>query len=143
VEAGHAEEALDLYRGHFPELLEPIPGEFNRSNFQAAVNLAGLMQASGRPATADQLLNGVDRYIQSIPRLGLFGYGIEDVRIQVLQGELEQALASLRTAVNSNWRYFWRYYLDHDPVLTSKEFRPIHGPCSYHIGSSRLISTIS
>jgi hypothetical protein len=34
-----------------------------------------------------------------------------------LRGENDQALAALRTAVDSGWRYYWRYYLEHDPIF--------------------------
>jgi TolB-like protein/cytochrome c-type biogenesis protein CcmH/NrfG len=114
---GDTDGALALYQEHFPDLLEPAHGEFNRNNYSAAIDLASLLQSMGRHAEAQQLLEGSDSYIQGIPRLGDLGYGINDVRILVLRGENEQALTSLRTAVDANWRYYWRYYLEYDSIL--------------------------
>ncbi len=114
---GQPAEALALYQKHFPELLETPFKELNLNNSKVAIDFASLMQTMGRQAEAQQLLAGAEKYIQGAPRLGDWGYGIDDVRIQVLRGENEKALASLRTAVDSGWRYYWRYYLEHDPIL--------------------------
>jgi len=114
---GLSSEVLTLYQEHFPELLESPPAGIDRTNFQAAVELAGLLQTMDRQAEAQLLLDGTEKAIREIPRLGEWGYGIEDVRIHTLRGENEKALGALRTAVDLNWRLSWPYYLDHDPVL--------------------------
>ena len=58
-------------------------------------------------------------YIQTIPRLGLRGYRISDVRIYALQGQTAEALAALREAIDAGWRLWWWYYLEHNPNLES------------------------
>jgi TolB-like protein/Tfp pilus assembly protein PilF len=114
---GQPDQALALYQQHFPELLEtPLP-ELTLNNSRAAIDLASLLQAMDREAEARQLLDGSERYIQNQPRLGEWGYRVDDARIQVLRGEKEHALAALRTAVDSSWRLYWRYDLEHDPIL--------------------------
>jgi hypothetical protein len=106
-----------LYQEHFPGLQETPPTRIGRNNFKVAVELASLLQSMGRQAEALPLLDGAEEVIGSIPRLGAVGYGIEDVRIHILRGESEQALGALRTAVDSDWRQSWRYYIDHDPLI--------------------------
>ncbi|MCZ6831966.1 MAG: hypothetical protein O7F73_20740, partial [Gammaproteobacteria bacterium] len=111
------EEALVLYETHFPELLRSSPGTFNRNNFKAAIDLAHLLKSMGRQADAEQLLGGAWSYIQGIPRLGEAGSWVDDVRIHTLRGETELALTALSKAVQAGWRHYWRYYLEHDPIL--------------------------
>jgi len=116
-QSGQPDQALALYQKHFPELMQtPLP-ELSLNNFRTVINLASLLQAMGRQSEAQQLLDRSEQYIKGIPRLGDWGSAIDDARIQVLRGENEQALDSLRTAVDSGWRYYWRYYLEHDPIF--------------------------
>jgi len=115
--SGQPDQALALYQEHFPELLATPLQELNLNNSKVAIDLASLLQAMGREAEAQQLLDRSEQYIKGIPRLGDWGSAIDDARIRVLRGENEQALATLRTAVDSGWRYYWRYYLEHDPIF--------------------------
>ncbi len=71
----------------------------------------------GREADAEQLLDGAWSYIQGIPRLGGTGSWVDDVRIHTLRGETDLALTALSEAVQAGWRHYWRYYLEHDPIL--------------------------
>lgn len=114
---GQPDEALALYQKHFPELLATPLQELNLNNSKVAIDLSSLLLAMGRKAEAQKLLERSEKYIHGIPRLGDWGYRVDDARIQVLRGETEQALAALRTAVDSGWRYYWRYDLEHDPIL--------------------------
>ena len=53
-------------------------------------------------------------------RLGLWGYGLADVKVHALRSEKREALAALRAAVQEPWRGpHWRYYRDFGPALAS------------------------
>jgi len=65
------------------------------------------------------------RAIRRIPRLGLFGYGIADVRIHALRGDKAKALAALREAEQAGWRGpLWRFSRDVDPALAAIRDEP-------------------
>ena len=116
-EEGRLPEALEPYRVHFPELLGGATVELDRTNFKAAVDLADVLRQLGREEEAVHLLDAATAYISDIPRRSYTGYWVDDVRIHVLRGENELALAALREAVDSGWRDEWRFYLEHDPIL--------------------------
>ncbi len=63
-------------------------------------------------------------YMQNLPRLGTWGYGIKDVEAYALQGDSVQALAALRQAIDAGWRKNWRYHLEINPNLDSIRNEP-------------------
>jgi len=56
--------------------------------------------------------------------MGVNGYGIADVQIHALRGEVAVALAKLREAEQAGWRIGWRHYRDFDPALDSIRNEP-------------------
>ena len=57
--------------------------------------------------------------IQTIPRLGIAGHYVTDVRIYAIQNRRDKALTALRQAVDEGWRFMTWYYLEQDPSLDS------------------------
>jgi len=132
--AGSAADAGARYEAQFPMLFDGDDPNVNRSNVDAAINLGLIMTSLGQPARAQLLLDRSLEYAESttMPRLHWYpiAYGIpQQVQIYALQGETDKALQSLRQAVDSGWRAFWWYWLEHDPKLDSirdePEFRAI------------------
>ncbi len=132
--AGSAADAGARYEAQFPMLFDGDDPNVNRSNVDAAINLGLIMTALEQPARAQLLLNRSLEYAESttMPRLHWYpiAYGIpQQVQIYALQGETDKALQTLRQAVDSGWRAFWWYWLEHDPKLDSirdePEFRAI------------------
>lgn len=115
--AGHADTAVARYRSVHPALLDDAATAIDASNYFSAVNIAYLLLATNDHERAQSLLERSSSYIQTIPRLGLAGYGVTDVRIFAIQGNKKRALAALRQAVDAGWRVFWRSALQHDPAL--------------------------
>ena len=78
------------------------------------------MTKTGSPAQAERLLAGAEALTRPPnSRLGFFGYGLMDVEIALIRGDLALALRRLRAAYDQGWRGpFWRYYRDIDPVLS-------------------------
>ncbi len=93
-------------------------------NYRAAIDLALISSKTGEQRRADWLLEGGLQYIQQIPRLGFFGYGIADVQIYALQGDKQKALAALQRAIDEGWRDTWWFYLKYDPTLESLHDEP-------------------
>jgi TolB-like protein/Tfp pilus assembly protein PilF len=124
LRAGRLAEALSRYQKSYPELFGTDAPRIDRSNFAAAIDLAHVMQKLGEAERANQLLDGAERVIRHIPRLGFYGYSIADVRIHALKNRHAQALSALREAERAGWRIFWRYHRDFDPILDSIRGEP-------------------
>ncbi len=64
--------------------------------------------------------------IKAEPRLGYAGSNVSDVEIYALLGDKQQALASLRQAIDEGWRSFWWMALKNNRNLAS-----LHGEPEY------------
>jgi hypothetical protein len=124
MRAARYQEARAAIEKIAPELLNADSPEINNSNYRAAIDLALISSKTGEQKRADWLLESSLQYIQKIPRLGVFGYGIADVQVYTLQGEKQEALLALQRAINEGWRESWWYYLKYDPTLESLHDEP-------------------
>ena len=105
-----------LYETKFDEFaIDENP--ITHRNFEAAVDYADVLLHTGETDRANEILDAVEAYIANVPRLGFYGFSLTDVRIHTLRGDTALALATLREAVDQNWRYQWRYYLEVDSIL--------------------------
>jgi hypothetical protein len=78
-----------------------------------------------RDARCVQLLDSSEGAIRHKPRLGSWGFGIDDVRIHALRGDKAKALAALREAEQTGWRGpIWRLSRDFAPSLASIRDEP-------------------
>jgi tetratricopeptide (TPR) repeat protein len=119
LRAGRYSEARALYEKNYPELLNEGDPMVDGSNWGTAIDLALVLSRTGEQEHADRLLNRSFQHIQTLPRLGSWGYGPADVQIYALQGEKQKALAALRQAIDQGWRAGWRISLKHDLSLES------------------------
>jgi len=125
LKAGRNAEALALYEKNNPELLSEENPRVDRSNYEAAIDVALILSRSGEQQRADQLLDHSLQQIQRLPRRGgVAGYGIADVQIHAIRGERQKALSALRIAIGEGWRGFWWYLLEHDLSLVSLHDEP-------------------
>jgi tetratricopeptide (TPR) repeat protein len=124
LRAGRFAEARALYEKSHPELLDGGDSTVDRSNLWEAIDLALVLAKTGEQEHADLLLNRSLEHIQTLPRLGEYGYGFADVGIYALQGEKQKALSALRQAIDEGWRNSWRYSLKYDPILESLHDEP-------------------
>jgi len=116
---GRHDRALERYRKAYPELFSQASPRIDRSNYIVAIAVVPVVQALGRTDEARALLDGVERVIRTLPRLG-DGFGIADVQVLSLRGESGKAVAALRAAEGAGWRGpFWRIARDFDPALAS------------------------
>jgi tetratricopeptide (TPR) repeat protein len=130
---GDASTARARYAKAYPELLAPEPPRDDSSNILVPldvarillIDLARVLLKTGEDTRARQLLDSSEGAIRRIPRLGLFGYGIADVRIHALRGDKAKALAALREAEQAGWRGpLWRFSRDVDPALAAIRDEP-------------------
>jgi len=124
LKAGRHDAALARYRNAYPELLNRADPQVDRGNYQAAIDLAQLMQVRGETGKARVLLDGAERAIEGMPRLGAYGFAIADVQIHALRGDEDKALAALGEAGRVKWRWSWRYFRDFDHYLDSIRSSP-------------------
>jgi tetratricopeptide (TPR) repeat protein len=122
IRAGRYVEARALYEEFFSELLYERDPKVDLTNYRAAIDLALILSRTGEQGRADWLLDRSLQQIQKRPRLGDNGYGLADVQLYALRGEMQKALLALRQAIDEGWRVEWWYQLQHKPDL-----EPLHG----------------
>jgi hypothetical protein len=113
-----------LYEKSHPELLNEGDPTVDGSYWWVAIDLALISSKAGDQGHADLLLNRSLGHIQTLPRLGSYGYEIADVRIHALRGDKQKALSALRQAIDEGWRDSWWYHLKYDPTLESLHGEP-------------------
>jgi TolB-like protein len=94
----------------------------DRNSARDLVKLAFIEQRQGHGDKARELLLSTLAVLQTLPRLGTFGYGIRDVQIYALLGRSEDALAAFREAIDQGFRssiFFDGWLLEIDPYLDS------------------------
>ena len=138
---GEAAAAYSRYTSAYPELMRTDGPQVNAGNYQAAIDVALVLQSLGMLERAEALLDGGEQAIRSLPRLGS-GYGISDVQIHALRGDKAKALAALREAEKAGWRGFgWRYYRDVDPNLAAirdePEFKSVFADIEHDMARQR------
>jgi tetratricopeptide (TPR) repeat protein len=125
LRAGRSDAALARYKSSYAELFVQGKPRVDGSNYWIAIDLAVVAKMQGNSEMAGALLDGAERAIQTVPRLGDRGYWISDVQIHALRGEMARALAALREAERAGWRGpRWRYSRDFDLSLASLRDAP-------------------
>jgi hypothetical protein len=120
---GRYTDALSLYEQTYPEVLKDDP-KIDGSNWQPAIDVALVLSETGERGQANLLLIRSLRHIQTLPRLGIGGYGFADAQIYALQGDKQKALSALRQAIDEGYHFLWRYFLKYDPTLESLHDEP-------------------
>ena len=124
LDAGRADLAVARYKQVYPDLLandDPAVEGFAYGN---AIEVALALIEVGDNERAEVLLNKSLEAIKVEPRLGYAGFGISDVEIYALLGDRQQALASLRQALDDGWRSFWWVALKNNRNLASLHGEP-------------------
>ena len=122
--AGRYEVARARYARAYRELIEPEVPRVSSGNYLSAIDLALVLMHLGEQKRADDLLEGSLQVIRTLPRLGINGYWISDVRIFALQQRPQRAVDALRQAIDEGWRIFSWLYLEYDPNLDSLRDEP-------------------
>ena len=112
-------EVLRYAAADHPELACDREPDIGRVNLMPAINISLALEESGDADCANRLLDGALDRMQSIPRLGVLGYGFADAEIHARQGRPELALAALRQAVEEGCCVFWWSQAERSPHTTS------------------------
>ncbi len=125
--AGNYEEIIARYRTHYPELEEgKFPtGRLSVWNFPAweaflvTLDLASAYLHVGDKAKAESLLSLVESELPHWSKAVIWGYGIADVELYALRGEIEEALVALQEHADQGTRHMWRWQVLYNPNLKS------------------------
>ncbi|MFC1796770.1 tetratricopeptide repeat protein [Pseudomonadota bacterium] len=107
VNFGRHREALKKFAQIYPELQCDDQLSVTRFNVILAINLSLALEETGDSDCAALLLNKVIARLKTLPRLGSTGYGIADVEAYARLGKRDEAIASLRHAIDNRYRAFW------------------------------------
>jgi tetratricopeptide (TPR) repeat protein len=124
LQSGRTAEMRSFYLTYYPEFRNIDVLELNHANFFSAVDYAHVLIAKGDSERAEKLLLLVESYLPEVPRLGVYGHMVSDVRIHALRGNSDLALAALKTAVDEGWRYEWRFFFEIDSILEPLRSEP-------------------
>ena len=120
LKLGDYDRARDYFLRSNPLLASDTADSVDRKNLRSAILLAFIFRQTGDDRRADRLLAEAERVVARMPRMGINGYGISDVRILIVQGRHDAALQALRNAIDDGFvsmtaHQMWT--LDQDPVI--------------------------
>ena len=98
-------------------------------NLHAVVLLGYIERQRGAERTANELLENALSVINELPRTGILGHGIEDVRVLALLDRKSAALIALREAIDdgfAGYRSHSLWTIDNDPMIA-----PLRGDPAY------------
>ena len=124
LRTGRAEDAAELLGARFPEFLSNEDTVITNGNLQAATAMINVLQRSGQPEKARQLIDHVTEFMESPSFTGPAFFRIADVQMLALQGKKTDALRALRQHAEAGWRFNSYYYLHHDLSLESIRDEP-------------------
>jgi hypothetical protein len=134
-------QARVRYAEAFPELFDDELPALNMRTALVIVDLALVLQHVGEEQRAKILLNHGEEYFRNRPRMGILGFGVEDVRIHAIRGDRSLALAKLREAEQAGWRVLWRYRRDNDfgfaSIRNEPEFKAVFADIERDIARQR------
>jgi TolB-like protein/DNA-binding winged helix-turn-helix (wHTH) protein len=119
IREGRYAEARALYEKHYPELLIEGDPRVEQSNVRYAVDLALVLDRVGDREQSELLRERSLKELRSVPRMGIRGSGIQDVRIHLQRGEKQKALLALREAVDAGYRVGWWWEIKLKPEMES------------------------
>jgi TolB-like protein/lipoprotein NlpI len=113
IESGNAQAAIARYIDAYPEYWGADPRTLDIGAAEPGIEIVRLLRASGEMDQADALLNDVIRVLEAAPVVGLTGSGFLLPAAYALANRSEDALAALRTVIDSGYRIGWPYYFDY------------------------------
>ena len=126
---GEFSEALRWYEGWYPELFATSP-EINNSSVYIAGDLGLLWRGMGKQEEGDALVRSALAWQQANHPANSYGYvyGVLGAELLALDGQADRALMELQRAVDSGWRFNWRFALSSegfDTIRNRPEFQAI------------------
>ncbi len=140
VVADRLDDARFRYEKTHPELIYTEGVQITPANLRLVIDMSMVLQRTGDVERANLLLENSRDAIQSMPRLGVWGFGISDVEIYALEGKRNRALAALRLAIDEGWRVGWwqaRRNLNLELLHREPEFEALLGKIDSEMTAQR------
>jgi tetratricopeptide (TPR) repeat protein len=102
--AGDFEKARKYAELQNPEFAADAEPEINAYNVASLMGYALILQKLGENERSDALFERALPVVRTLPRIGLSGHGIRDVQILAALGRTQEALATLRDAIDEGFR---------------------------------------
>ncbi|MFT5139058.1 MAG: TolB-like protein/Flp pilus assembly protein TadD [Lysobacterales bacterium] len=121
---GDWESAMAIVQQRWPELLGEEEVQIGPANDFRVFMAAWTLFEAGQKERANYLFDQVLAWMRTTHRTRGAGYGSGDVRIHVIRGEKQKAIAALHDAINTGWRQNWfrlRYPI-YDVMLDEPEW---------------------
>lgn len=117
---GDYDRAYDYMSRTNPSLTGDADISVDHKNVDEAVLIAYIEQQRNRPRQAKVLLDKALPVVETLPRLGMAGHGIEDVHILTMQGRTNAAIEALLSAIEEGFvssQGFDAWPFDQDPII--------------------------
>jgi TolB-like protein len=119
---GDVKRARRLMADAFPELLEDEL-ELAVTDLNSALVFATILHVNGEMQRRDVLLLAMEKRIATMHRTRGVGYGILDVYIHAMRGDRDQAIASLREAIDAGWRVSMPFGIEHSWWMLHQDWK--------------------
>jgi hypothetical protein len=97
-----ADELLQMYSQHYPELLYEEP-DVHQANIGAAVNLLSIYRHTGDDAAAEQMSDIILSRSKAWPTVGIFGPKAVKAEVHAINGETTEAIAEIARLLDAGW----------------------------------------
>ena len=119
VTYGRDQEVLRELAPLYPELSCDSEITVTRLNLSQAINISLAVERTGDGECANRILNAALKQTRRMPSRGSRGFGIANVEILARQGKIQQALDTLRQAIDDGFRRAWWAQGEGSPHMTS------------------------
>jgi len=102
--AGDFEKARKYAELQNPEFAADADPDVNAFNVASLMGYAFILQQLGEGERSDAIFERALTVVRTLPRIGLTGHGIRDVQILAAQDRMQEALATLRDAIDEGFR---------------------------------------
>jgi TolB-like protein/DNA-binding winged helix-turn-helix (wHTH) protein/tetratricopeptide (TPR) repeat protein len=140
---GEVDSVIAVVRDYFPDLSGPEQLSVGRASLVPATDLALALRLTGDAAASNELLDAVERYLDSARQGGSAEFAIHEIRVTAIRGDRAKALQALGELLAGGWRGpHWRWHRDHDPAFDAlradPRFRKAFGIVDSEIRAQRL-----
>jgi Tfp pilus assembly protein PilF len=141
-DSGNLDAAIALYRDRTPSLFAENP-VITMLNASQTADLGLLLESMGESERAQGLLAAALKWYDRTQSDGVYGYvlGILKPELLAVAGDSEAAVASLRHAIESGYRWQWRWALKNpnfDSIRDLPAFRELQETIEADMDSQRM-----
>ena len=124
VSFGRDEEVIELAKTDWPSLSCQSGPTVQRSNIFQAINLSLAYERAGHRECARALLDEISRILGEQQDSAARAFGFLDAEVYARKGEIDRALAALRTSVDAGMRAQWITQVEDSPHMVALRDEP-------------------